>query len=508
MGSLFSNPIFIFEMANNHMGDVSHGLDIINSICDVARDFPFRCGFKFQHRQLDTFVHPDFRERKDIKYVKRFLETRLTEEDFLLLGNKVRGKGFVSICTPFDEASVDLIEKHGFNVIKIASCSFTDWPLLERVARTKMPIIASTAGSSLEDIDKVVSFFLHREKDFALMHCVGEYPTGPGDLQLNQIDFLKKRFPDIAIGFSTHEAPDNFDAVKIAVAKGATLLEKHVGIPTMKYTLNAYSAAPEQVRRWLEAASVAFLMCGATGGKTQVTEKERADLRGLQRGVFAKGTIARDSRIDATNSFFAIPNADGQIVANDFSKYEEFTATREIRPNEPILFADVTVRNLREKVLAIINKIRVLLLESNIAVPDRLEMELSHHFGIDRFEEWGATIINCVNREYCKKLIILLPGQKHPLHHHRRKEETFHVLYGDFIVDLDGNRKICKAGDMIVVERGVKHQFQSAKGTIIEEISTTHYKDDSFYEIEEITNNKERKTGLTFWADWLSKPIH
>ena len=63
-------------------------------------------------------------------------------------------------------------------------------------------------------------------------------------------------------------------------------------------------------------------------------------------------------------------------------------------------------------------------------MPDGACCELSHHFGIDRFEEEGATIISVVNREYCKKLIVLLPGQDHPMHSHQKKEETFHVLYG------------------------------------------------------------------------------
>ena len=50
----------------------------------------------------------------------------------------------------------------------------------------------SAAGSSLQDIDNVVSFFEHRNKDFSLMHCVAEYPTGNGNLQLNQIELLPR----------------------------------------------------------------------------------------------------------------------------------------------------------------------------------------------------------------------------------------------------------------------------------------------------------------------------
>jgi len=215
----YFDNLFIFEVANNHMGDVSHGLNIIRGIHDVCKNFNFRFAFKFQYRDIDTFIHPDFKNRTDFKYVKRFQETRLSETHQALLKEEARKLGLISICTPFDENSVDLIEKHSYDIIKIASCSFTDWPLLERIAKTDKPIIASTAGALLEDIDKVVSFFEHRGKHFCIMHCVGEYPTNKKNLQLNQIDLLKKRYPKIPVGYSTHESPDNTDAIKIAVAR-------------------------------------------------------------------------------------------------------------------------------------------------------------------------------------------------------------------------------------------------------------------------------------------------
>jgi quercetin dioxygenase-like cupin family protein len=166
---------------------------------------------------------------------------------------------------------------------------------------------------------------------------------------------------------------------------------------------------------------------------------------------------------------------------------------------------DVIFVNLRGKVLGIIRQVRDILAASRIALPDRLEMELSHHYGLETFSEWGATIINCINREYCKKLIIMLPGQNHPLHYHKRKEETFHILYGDVVVNVGGTTKKNKNGEMIIVERETKHSFGSPTGAIIEEISTTHYKDDSYYEDRNILDNQNRKTGLTFWSDWLYK---
>jgi len=174
MKSITSKPLFIFEMANNHMGDVNHGLRIIRELEIVKKNFVsfFDFAIKLQYRDLNTFIHPDYRERLDFKYIKRFLETKLTEEEFKLIKNEIKKTGFLAICTPFDEKSVDLIEKHGFDIIKIGSCSFTDWPLLERIVRTDKPIIASVAGVPLDDIDKVVLFFEHREKNFALIVLV------------------------------------------------------------------------------------------------------------------------------------------------------------------------------------------------------------------------------------------------------------------------------------------------------------------------------------------------
>lgn len=498
--SIFYN-LFIFEMANNHMGSIEHGLKIIREIHNVSRNFNFKFGFKLQYRHLDTFIHPDFKGRTDIKYVKRFQETRLEENQFKKLKDEITNLGFILVCTPFDENSVSLIEKHGFDIIKIGSSSFSDWPLLERVVKTDKPIIVSTAGASLEDIDKVVSFFEHRGKIFALMHCVAEYPTSDENLQLNQIDLLRSRYPRICIGYSTHENPDNVDSVKIAIAKGAGIFEKHVGLKTEKFSLNAYSAVPEQVSCWLKSAKEAFKMCGVVGKRTEFAEKENASLKALRRGVFTKRKIKKGERIELSDTFLSIPTTKNQITANNMSKYTEFCAEVDIGLNKPVLLSDIKRIDNREKIYSIVQQIKNIIKESNILVPNKLDFEISHHYGVGRFNEYGATIINFVNREYCKKLIVLVPGQKHPEQYHKLKEETFHVLYGNILLNLNGVERECNPGDIITVERGTKHIFSAKNGAIIEEISSTHHRDDSYYTDPQIAKNKNRKTLITYWVD-------
>ena len=110
-------------------------------------------------------------------------------------------------------------------------------------------------------------------------------------------------------------------------------------------------------------------------------------------------------------------------------------------------------------------------------------------------------MITVLNRDYCKKLLVSFPGQKHPEQFHKQKEETFHILYGSIELELDGKFQTCVPGDVVTIVPGTRHAFISPKGAVIEEISSTHFKDDSYYTDEKITANKHRKTLLTHWMN-------
>lgn len=497
-------PLFIFEMANNHQGSVEHGKRIIREIrkvCDEFQQFDF--AFKFQYRDLDTFIHPDSIGRDDIKNVKRFKDTRLSLSQFQKLLDEVRANQFQAICTPFDEISVDRISEQKYDYIKIASCSFNDWPLLEKIAEKKMPVIASGAGSSIEDVKKVVHFFENRNIELSLMHCVAEYPTSNEHLQMNQIDFYRTMFPNLRIGFSTHEAPDNMLPIKIAVAKGAQIFEKHIGVPTDTIVLNGYSANPDQIREWLKSAEEAYEICGIVGERYYSTEKEQSDLAALKRGVFVREGLKSGQIIGKDDVYFAFPCQPGQLVTSDLSKYNHIKVCGEnIEKDKPVMYGEVEIQNTTGEVLEIVTDLVKLLKESNVVVPVGSECELSHHYGIKKFRDIGVAMIDCVNREYCKKILAVLSGQSHPNHYHVKKEETFVVLHGDLEITLDGDTKVLHKGDIMTVERNVDHSFSSNEGCIFEEISTTHYLNDSFYEKQD-TFVKPRKTKVHFTNEML-----
>ena len=501
MSAPIPTPLFVLEMANNHMGNVEHGLAVIRAFGVVCRSFPFHFAFKLQYRDLDTFIHPEAKGRDDIKYVKRFAETRMSREDFDRLVTEIRSNGFLAMATPFDEPSVGVIESQNLDIIKIASCSFTDWPLLERIVLNDKPIIASTAGAKLEEIDRVVSFFAHRQKNFAILHCVGEYPTPEERMHLSQIDFLRARYPGVRIGFSTHEDPGQTDIVKMAIAKGVTLFEKHVGLPTGSYPQNAYSSDPEQVRAWLQAAQQALTICGVGDVRLPFNPQEASSLRSLQRGIFARRPIAEGETIRDEDVYFAFPPQPDQFTANNWFKYAEFTATHAIALDAAIAPANATYEDRRARIWDIARQVKEMLARTQIVVPGGAHLEVSHHYGLDRFDEVGLVIITVINRGYCKKLLVSLPGQAHPEQFHKMKEETFHIIYGEIMLELDGVPRLCRPGDVVTIEPGVRHSFTTKTGSVIEEISTTHNVNDSFYTDPAIMENKQRKTLLTYWMD-------
>lgn len=491
-------PLIIYEMANNHGGSVEHGKRIIEEFADVSFGLPFDFAFKFQYRDIDTFIHPDYQDRDDIKYVKRFKETRLTEPEHLELINECRVLGFKTICTPFDEPSVEKIYQHGYDYLKIGSPSIRDWPLLEQIAKYDMPIIASVGGLNFAEIDRLVSFLTHKNKQFSLLHCVGIYPTPNELLSLNKITWLRERYPEITIGYSTHENPDSTESIGIAYAKGARIFEKHVGIDIPENPINKYSCTPRQTAQWLDALLSARGICGAESIEDyEIERQEIGNLRVFKRGVFAKENMLAGSVINDT--FLAFPASEGQMLADDLSVHSSFETSENIPKNGAVFMHSVNDRDVRAVISEIIHKVKAQLNLARIRLHPRSEVELSHHYGIERFDRYGATIINVINNDsYCKKIIIQTPGQEHPAHFHKIKNETFQILWGRMTVTAGGVKTVLNEGDIMDVQAGMEHSFETVIGVIFEEVSTTHLSGDSYYIDSGVLDN--RKTKLTDWS--------
>jgi sialic acid synthase SpsE len=332
--------LFVLEMANNHLGSLERGLKIVAEFAQVVRFNNVRATIKLQFRDVDSFIHRDFVDRKDLRYVKKTLETRLSDEDLATLVRAIRQAGFTATATPFDERSVDLCVELGIPIIKLASSDLNDWVLIEKIAKTKKPVVVSTGGSSLKDVDDIVTFFANRNIPLGINHCVSLYPTEDSELELNQIDFLCDRYPENTIGFSTHEYSNWSNSMLIAYAKGARMFERHIDIQTEGVKVSPYCSLPHQVDEWFRAFHKAKEMCGAPGTQKRIPPKKEVEyLDALVRGVYAKANLPEGHCLMDDDVYLAIPLQKGQLSCRELMRGEMLL--KRVQKDAPIKIDDI-----------------------------------------------------------------------------------------------------------------------------------------------------------------------
>lgn len=332
MHDIFQN-LFVLDIANNHQGSVEHGKNIINKMSNVVKSHNVKAAIKFQMRELNSFIHPDYFNDRSNKMVDRFTSTKLTLDNFKTLKELVVRNNLLTMCTPFDEVSAKNVIDFDFDIIKVASCSAQDWPLLEEISSSRKPIVISTGGMNINEIDHVVDFFKQKSAIFGLMHCVSIYPTPANKCCLNQIQVLKERYPNLSIGWSTHESPNELFAIAIACAKGATMFERHIGLESENISLNKYSSNCEQISKWFESFKHANSLIDDSTYK-QILGEEQRSLDSLKRGIFAKKDLKEGHLLTLEDIFFAIPLNLGQLTSGNFQ--DKIVLRKSINKNEPI----------------------------------------------------------------------------------------------------------------------------------------------------------------------------
>jgi len=321
------NDLFVLELASNHWGKLERGLKIVQDYGRVVSANGVRAAMKLQFRDVDSFIHKDFRDRADIRYVKKTLDTHMPWESYRWLTEAVRAQGMIAMATPFDERSVEKCVEYGVEIIKIASSDIKDWPLIGKIAATRKPVIISTGGAALAEIDAIAAYFNARDIPLAINHCVSLYPSEDADLELNQIDFLTARYPDNEIGLSSHEYHDWQASIMMAYAKGARTFERHVDIDYENVPVSPYCSLPHQVDVWFKAFNKAKEMCGATGKvKRMPPQREIAYLDGLVRGVYAKRDLPAGHVVGHGDVYLAIPLQHGQLSCRELAYGEVLQA--------------------------------------------------------------------------------------------------------------------------------------------------------------------------------------
>jgi len=316
------DDLFVLELANNHWGSVERGLKIIRQHARVVRKHDIKAAIKLQLRDVQGFIHPDYKGNTELRYVKKTEATQLSQADFARLVQAIHDEGCIPMATPFDEASVDFCVELFLPIIKIASSDACDWPLLEKAASARRPVIISSGGASEQVLDESVAFFAERQIPLAINHCVSLYPSEDHELELHQIDWLRQRYPRHVIGFSTHEYHDWHSSMLLSYAKGARTWERHIDIEDGGIPVSPYCSLPEQCALWYAAFHKAQEMCGSTPNQRRnILPRETEYLDALLRGAYARhdlplGHVISKERLQQ-DFYFAIPLHKGQISCRE-----------------------------------------------------------------------------------------------------------------------------------------------------------------------------------------------
>ena len=224
--------VILAEAGVNHLGKIEYaekliraasraGADIIKfqtykaeklTTKNASRFWSWKGEEKKKGSQFDSYSQLDSFDYKEYKILKKMCETYKIE--------------FLS--TPFDEESADILEKVGVRGFKIASCDITNFPLIEHIARKKLPILLSTGASNINEIVNAVRLIEKHTNKICIMHCTLCYPTKYNDSNLLALQTLKKKFPKYLIGLSDHSLGTIVSSSSVLL--GARVIEKHFTI--------------------------------------------------------------------------------------------------------------------------------------------------------------------------------------------------------------------------------------------------------------------------------------
>lgn len=244
------SPCFITgEIGINHNGDVGIAKKLISAAkaagCDAVKFQKRTVEVVYTAQELATPRETPFgKTNGDLKRGLEFGESQYAEIDAFC-----KELGIMWFASPWDEGSVDFIERYGPPCYKIASASLTDDGLLAHARSKGRPVILATGMSTIEQVDHAVEI-LGRE-DLVLLHAVSTYPAEFEELNLSVIQTLRQRFPDIPVGYSGHERGTT--TAVCAVALGACMVERHITLDrTMWGSDQAASIEPSGLKLMID----------------------------------------------------------------------------------------------------------------------------------------------------------------------------------------------------------------------------------------------------------------
>jgi len=327
-----SSTFVIAEIGNNHNGDI----DLAKRLVDLAVEAKADC-VKFQMRDLTTLYTNqgknaeagyDLGSQYTLDLLNKF---QLSNDELCHLFDYSSNHGILPLCTPWDLASLKVLDDYGLVGFKVASADLTNFELLDALGKIGKPIICSTGMSTETEIKSSVELLRRLGTPFALLHCNSTYPTPFKDVNLNYFSRLKE-LAGTVIGYSGHER--GFHVPVAAVSLGACIIEKHITLDrNMQGNDHKVSLLPEEFAEMVKQIRDIEDAMGKFGER-EVTQGELINRENLAKSLvincdLAKGDIIqRDMIIVKSPGQGLQPNRTDELVGraamHDFKKGDFF----------------------------------------------------------------------------------------------------------------------------------------------------------------------------------------
>lgn len=298
-----SKPFIVAEISANHKNSLKNTFKLLKAAAKAKVD-----AVKFQTFNLNDMTlnlnKREFLIKKKFKtksWNNRTLHSIYKEAQFPYkwhkkVFNEAKRLGLIVFSSVFDEKSLLFLEKLKVPMYKIASLESLHFPLIEKVAKTKKPIIISTGTLSIQEIKQLIKFLKKIKcKKFVILHCVTEYPANYKNVNLKTINYLKKKF-NCLVGYSDHTKGIGVSISSINY--GACLIEKHFMLSNVKSLDSEFSSDQMEMENLVNEINNSWQSIGKI--KNDISRSEKI-YRKYRRSIYSIKDIKKGERLSQKN---------------------------------------------------------------------------------------------------------------------------------------------------------------------------------------------------------------
>ena len=300
--------LIVAEMSGNHCGSLKRAIQLIKAAKKSGAD-----AIKLQTYTADTITLKS--NRRDFLISKKspwhnkkslwnlYKDAHTPWHWHQKLFKEARKIGLEIFSSPFDIHAVDFLEKMNCPAYKIASPEINHIPLIERVARTKKPIILSLGLANKSDIDLALKTIRKKGNNkIILLQCVTSYPAPVNEQNIKSISEIKKKYKTLS-GLSDHTK--GFIASVSAVVMGAKLIEKHFNLSNNKSVDSFFSSTEKEFKIMTDNIRLAEASLGSSKIEISKSSKENFNSR---RSIYVSKNITKGEIITENNVKIVRPN--------------------------------------------------------------------------------------------------------------------------------------------------------------------------------------------------------